>query len=182
MNFEGTLTLWNAERGYGEITPLAGGQAVFVHVSALPMDGEPMRLGELLSFEIVSGRDGCKAAARVHRLQRVAASAAERVLMAAAPRRPPSLRQRRRRRLTAWFSAALLAGLVCAGYVGFYGGWYGRWYDGWNAGLHVGEYGMRTPALQKPTPAKRLESRACLGAAAEPCRHSQAQPPRFSPD
>ena len=155
MRFEGTLTTWNAERGYGEITPLLGGQAVFVHVSALPMDGELMRLGELLSFELVAGRDGRKAAARVQRLQRVSASAAERVLMAAAPHRPVPPRQRRRRWARALIGVALLAGV---------GG---------------GLYWMHADALKSPAPPKHLERRACLDVGPAKSLQHRAQVDRF---
>ena len=125
---------------------------MFVHVSALPMDGEEMRLGALLSFEIVSGRDGRKAAARVQRLQRVSASAAERVLMAAAPRRPPLPRQRRRRRLI----MALVGALLLAGALG---------------GLYV----MRSEAQKSPAPPKRAERRACLDVGPFKSHQHQAQ-------
>jgi len=76
MRFEGRLSAWTALRGYGAIAPLEGGQELFVHVSAFPTDGEQPLLGELLSFEVVTGRDGRKEAVRVQRSKRRVSSGA----------------------------------------------------------------------------------------------------------
>ena len=70
MRFEGTLTIWNGERGYGAIAPEQGGQELFVHVSAFPRDGAPPQPGEALSFEIVTDGDGRKQAGRIQRFKR----------------------------------------------------------------------------------------------------------------
>ena len=70
MRFEGKLSTWTALRGYGSIAPLDGGQELYVHISAFPPDGEQPVLGEVLSFEVVSGRDGRKQAQRVMRSTR----------------------------------------------------------------------------------------------------------------
>ncbi len=67
MRFEGILTQWHVERGYGEITPLHGGQALFVHISAFPANCAQPQQNELLSFEVVAGSKGQKQAARVMR-------------------------------------------------------------------------------------------------------------------
>jgi len=58
MRIEGTLTKWNDDRGFGFITPTQGGPEVFAHISAFPRDGQRPRLGERLSFEIETGKDG----------------------------------------------------------------------------------------------------------------------------
>jgi len=70
QRFEGQLTLWNGERGFGAILPKHGGQELFVHVSAFPRDGAPPAVNEYISFEIVSDGEGRKRAARVLRLDR----------------------------------------------------------------------------------------------------------------
>ncbi|MDC8785424.1 cold-shock protein [Roseateles koreensis] len=67
MRFEGTLTEWNYERGFGAIAPSQGGQNLFVHVSAFPSAGEPPSLGELLSFELALDARGHKRVMHVQR-------------------------------------------------------------------------------------------------------------------
>ena len=67
MRFEGTLTKWNEERGFGFITPIPAGQDIFVHVSAFARDGKRPQLQEVLSFEITMNKDGKKQAVAVRR-------------------------------------------------------------------------------------------------------------------
>lgn len=110
MRFEGSLAAWNAERGHGEIAPEQGGQTLFVHVSAFPHDGPPPALGEPLSFEVVSGSDGRKQAARVLRSRRRAAADPAQRLLSPPLRRPwRELKRERRRRI-----GLALAGLIVA--------------------------------------------------------------------
>lgn len=68
MRFEGTLNSWYGERGHGLVLPEQGGEALFVHVSAFPMDGQAPQEGERVSFEVVSRSDGSKQAVRLQRL------------------------------------------------------------------------------------------------------------------
>lgn len=65
MRIEGTLTKWNDDRGFGFITPAQDEPEVFVHVSAFPRDGQRPRLGERLTFEIGTGKDGKKQAKNI---------------------------------------------------------------------------------------------------------------------
>jgi cold shock CspA family protein len=74
MRFEGTLTQWNDDRGFGFITPLPTGQEIFVHISAFARDGQRPLLNEALSFEITLNKDGKKQACAVRRLISTAAS------------------------------------------------------------------------------------------------------------
>jgi cold shock CspA family protein len=67
MRFEGKLTQWNDERGFGFVTPAQGGQAVFVHISVFPRDGQRPQLQEPLSFEIELDNKGKKRAVGVLR-------------------------------------------------------------------------------------------------------------------
>ena len=58
MKSTGILRSWNDERGFGFIAPTRGGAEVFVHISAFPRDGSRPVVGETLSFERGSGKDG----------------------------------------------------------------------------------------------------------------------------
>lgn len=62
MRINGTLAKWNDDRGFGFIAPAQGGSEVFVHVSTFPRDGQRPRVGERLSFEIETGKNGKKRA------------------------------------------------------------------------------------------------------------------------
>lgn len=68
MRFDGVLSAWNHEAGYGSIRPAGGGEALFVALGAFPTDGLGPRMDEPLSFEIVTGRDGRKQAVNLRRL------------------------------------------------------------------------------------------------------------------
>ena len=111
MRFEGTLALWNGERGYGAIAPEQGGQEMFVHVSAFPRDGGPPQLGEALSFEIVTGGDGRKQAGRVQRVKRAVGATPAAFMAPAPPRRGRVLAQQQRKRRLA-FGGVVLALIV----------------------------------------------------------------------
>ena len=67
MRFDGKLEKWNDDRGFGFITPLRGGEPVFVHISAFASDSRRPKIGEPLSFELEPGRDGKKRAVNVQR-------------------------------------------------------------------------------------------------------------------
>lgn len=73
MRFEGKLTQWNDDRGFGFITPVPAGQDVFVHISGFPRDGLRPQLSETLSFEITLNKDGKKQAVMVRRDRAVSA-------------------------------------------------------------------------------------------------------------
>jgi len=58
----GTVKWFNAEKGYGFIS-VEGGKDVFVHYSAINMDGyRTLQEGQRVQFDIVDGRKGPQAA------------------------------------------------------------------------------------------------------------------------
>ena len=65
MRFTGTLKTWNDERGFGFIEATKGGQEVFVHIKAFPSGTGRPSVGQVLSFEVETGRDGKKKARAV---------------------------------------------------------------------------------------------------------------------
>ncbi len=65
MRFTGTLKTWNDERGFGFIEATQGGQEVFVHIKAFPSGTGRPSVGQVLSFEVETGRDGKKKARAV---------------------------------------------------------------------------------------------------------------------
>lgn len=59
---QGTVKWFNAKKGYGFITDDDGSE-VFVHFSALKMDGfKELKDGEKVEFEVTSGEKGPQAA------------------------------------------------------------------------------------------------------------------------
>lgn len=107
MRFEGTLDSWYAERGHGMVRPQEGGEPLFVHVSAFPMDGQAPQEGERLSFEVVSKSDGSKQAVRLQRLQ--AYKLPSQLRPARTGSRPPRPIARRRTSPLTWMVLVLLA-------------------------------------------------------------------------
>ena len=59
---QGTVKWFNSEKGYGFIA-VDGGQDVFVHFSAIVMDGyKSLEDGQRVEFEIETGQKGPQAA------------------------------------------------------------------------------------------------------------------------
>ena len=59
----GTVKWFSAEKGYGFIARDGGGDDVFVHFSAITMDGyKSLNEGQRVSFEVVQGDKGLQAA------------------------------------------------------------------------------------------------------------------------
>ena len=59
---QGTVKWFNAEKGFGFITPDGGGQDVFVHHTAIQMTGyRSLEENQRVSFEITQGSKGPQA-------------------------------------------------------------------------------------------------------------------------
>ncbi len=59
----GTVKWFNAEKGYGFITPDEGGKDVFVHHSSIQMEGyRSLAEGQKVEYEITQGQKGPQAA------------------------------------------------------------------------------------------------------------------------
>ena len=58
MRFEGILTAWNDDRGFGYIESTQGGEPIFVHVSAWPRGSGRPQLKQAVSFEVEVGPKG----------------------------------------------------------------------------------------------------------------------------
>lgn len=59
----GTVKFYNSTKGFGFITPEAGGQDAFVHVSALDRAGiSGLGDGQKVTYDLERGRDGRESA------------------------------------------------------------------------------------------------------------------------
>jgi CspA family cold shock protein len=59
----GTVKWFNADKGYGFITPESGNDDVFVHFSAIQSSGyRSLNEGQTVEFEITQGPKGAQAA------------------------------------------------------------------------------------------------------------------------
>lgn len=65
----GTVKWFNAEKGYGFITPDGGGEDLFAHFSAIQGSGyKSLNEGQRVSFDAETGRQGKKQAANIQPL------------------------------------------------------------------------------------------------------------------
>jgi cold shock protein len=59
---EGTVKWFNADKGFGFIAPADGGEDLFVHFSAIQMQGyKSLEEGQRVSFEVGQGQKGPQA-------------------------------------------------------------------------------------------------------------------------
>jgi CspA family cold shock protein len=59
---EGTVKWFNADKGYGFITPAEGGDDLFVHFSAIQTEGyKTLDEGQRVSFTVGQGQKGPQA-------------------------------------------------------------------------------------------------------------------------
>ena len=55
---DGTVVVWNADRGFGFIEPKAGGRQVFAHIRAFPQGAQVPKVGEVVSYEVERTPEG----------------------------------------------------------------------------------------------------------------------------
>jgi cold shock CspA family protein len=65
MRALGTLSKWNADRGFGFIRLRDSGVDIFVHITAFPRSGRQPQIGDALSFDVFTASDGRKQAKAV---------------------------------------------------------------------------------------------------------------------
>ena len=70
MRFEGIITTWNDDRGFGFITPTQGGQEIFVHIKSFGSRNGRPQVSQLISFEVELGPEGKKRAKNVAPLRK----------------------------------------------------------------------------------------------------------------
>ena len=58
MRVKGKITSWNDEKGFGFITPLAGGKQIFIHISALSNRNRRPELNEVVTYSVSSDKQG----------------------------------------------------------------------------------------------------------------------------
>ena len=67
MRTQGKITRWNPDKGFGFITPSEGPKQVFVHITAFADRRLAPQVGERVSFELSTDREGRPCAAAVAR-------------------------------------------------------------------------------------------------------------------
>ncbi len=65
MRYQGTITEWNDEQGYGFITPDTGGGRIFVHIKAFARHSTRPGVGDVLTYELAKDQRGRIRAERV---------------------------------------------------------------------------------------------------------------------
>lgn len=63
MAIKGTVKFFNASKGFGFITPEAGGKDHFVHISAVERSGiDGLYENDKVNYDVETGRDGRESA------------------------------------------------------------------------------------------------------------------------
>lgn len=67
MRHKGKITNWNAERGFGFVTPTAGGERVFLHITAISDRRRPPADGDMVTYNLAFDEKKRPRAANVRR-------------------------------------------------------------------------------------------------------------------
>ena len=63
MRSKGKITSWNEDKGYGFITPLAGGKRVFIHINALGNRNRRPEVNDVVTYGLSKDKQGRPCAA-----------------------------------------------------------------------------------------------------------------------
>lgn len=58
---EGTVKFFNSQKGFGFITPKAGGKDIFVHANKVAGNADDLREGTDVEYELADGQKGPEA-------------------------------------------------------------------------------------------------------------------------
>jgi uncharacterized membrane protein YsdA (DUF1294 family)/cold shock CspA family protein len=67
VRHKGKITNWNAERGFGFVSPAGGGERVFVHITAISDRRRPPAEGDMVTYELAFDEKKRPRAASVRR-------------------------------------------------------------------------------------------------------------------
>lgn len=115
MRFEGVVSRWNDDRGFGFIKPYGKDDTeVFVHISEFPKDGRRPSVGERVSFEVVVGDKGKKKAKNLFCPDRPQRAHPQK------EHQPRTRRHSNTRESSSWMGRALTFGLLTIGLAAAY--------------------------------------------------------------
>lgn len=108
MRLQGKITRWEDDRGFGFISWNGDGSTVFVHIKAFPNGSRRPKLGDVVTYELVDGKDGKSRAEKARFSGRSAES----------PKKANKLRgQRKEGALPVIFTLLFIAFVVVAAYL-----------------------------------------------------------------
>ncbi|MEJ2609775.1 MAG: cold shock and DUF1294 domain-containing protein [Candidatus Thiodiazotropha sp.] len=58
MRTKGKITSWNAEKGFGFISPMAGGKRIFIHIKAFTNHNRRPEVGQKVTYKLSSDKQG----------------------------------------------------------------------------------------------------------------------------